>query len=292
MIPGTYSTAPVISGARLTIDGAGSSLNIAVADGGIEVENGANLTLTGLQITSGNGEGIRCEGGTGNVLSVSHVTIDAKGFAILGNPCTVTAESSSFRTRNSNLAVVLASPPVTMTMSRCTFQGGDGVQALGGGSFVRVDNSLFLDQLGVDGAANGIQLGGSGFGTVVISFSTFVNSQLRCSDGIPACAGGAAAGACIDDSIIVGSAGDTVTGTACSVNYSIATPQSAALSGGHNLVNMDPGFINSQSDYALKNTSPAVDAADPTATAPSPDLAGVSRPQGARADLGAYEYKP
>jgi hypothetical protein len=43
--------------------------------------------------------------------------------------------------------------------------------------------------------------------------------------------------------------------------------------------------------YQLKISSPAVDAADPTAV-DTIDLAGTPRPQGARNDIGAYEYKP
>jgi hypothetical protein len=62
--------------------------------------------------------------------------------------------------------------------------------------------------------------------------------------------------------------------------------------GATNLLNMDPRFVNAaQGDFHLMAGSPAIDAADPTATL-STDYDGVSRPQGAGRDLGAFEYKP
>jgi len=295
MIPGTYSTPPTVSAIHLTIDGTGSSLNIAVADGSVEVTQGASLTLIGLAITSGNGDGIRCEGSDyQNSLTVHGVTIDANGSALLANPCAVTGDTSSFRTRNANLPVILATPPVTMALSRSIFRGGDGVQALGGGSFVKIDDSLFLDQLGTEGAVLGGQFGGSGFGTLTVSFSTFVNSKIGCGTGTPACAGGNVAGVCIDNSIIVGATGgDAVAGTACDINYSVVMPQAGAVSGSNNKLNVDPMFQDQAGgNYTLKSTSAAIDAADPNAIVPSLDLAGTPRPQGARADMGAYEYKP
>ena len=69
-------------------------------------------------------------------------------------------------------------------------------------------------------------------------------------------------------------------------------PQSTALNGANNKIGVDPLLVNpSSGDYRLKPNSPAIHAADPTATA-TPDLDGTPRPQGAHADIGAYEYKP
>jgi hypothetical protein len=68
-------------------------------------------------------------------------------------------------------------------------------------------------------------------------------------------------------------------------------PQSASP-GSTNLLNMDPRFVNAANgDFHLMTGSPAIDAADPAATL-STDYDGVSRPQGAGRDLGAFEYKP
>ncbi|MDD5673240.1 MAG: T9SS type A sorting domain-containing protein [Chitinivibrionales bacterium] len=52
---------------------------------------------------------------------------------------------------------------------------------------------------------------------------------------------------------------------------------------------MNPRADPSVADFRLQAGSPAINAAD-TMSAPTPDLAGVSRPQGPTNDLGAYEY--
>ena len=59
-------------------------------------------------------------------------------------------------------------------------------------------------------------------------------------------------------------------------------------------ISADPQFVNYQADgsgdYHLKSTSPAIDKGTST-NAPSNDLDGVTRPQGAGIDIGAYEFK-
>ena len=53
----------------------------------------------------------------------------------------------------------------------------------------------------------------------------------------------------------------------------------------------NPLFVNTASgDYTLQRGSPAIDAAGGVPSTPSVDLAGNSRPKGASADMGAYEY--
>ncbi len=58
-------------------------------------------------------------------------------------------------------------------------------------------------------------------------------------------------------------------------------------------ITTDPQFVNYQADgtgnYHLKSTSPAIDKGIST-NAPSTDLDGNARPQGAGYDIGAYEY--
>jgi hypothetical protein len=69
-------------------------------------------------------------------------------------------------------------------------------------------------------------------------------------------------------------------------------PQSTALGGAHNQLGLDPQFGNTaSSDFHLKVGSPAIDAANPSATL-SIDCDGTARPQGPARDVGAFEYKP
>jgi hypothetical protein len=70
-------------------------------------------------------------------------------------------------------------------------------------------------------------------------------------------------------------------------NYSVNG--GAAVSADHNLLGIDPLFVNAVAgDLRLRAGSPAVDAGSPTG-APAVDFAGISRPQGAIFDIGAYE---
>jgi len=59
----------------------------------------------------------------------------------------------------------------------------------------------------------------------------------------------------------------------------------------HNLFGVDPKFANpAQGDFHLTASSPAIDVGSPQ-DAPSTDLEGVRRPQGAGYDIGAYEFQ-
>ncbi len=58
----------------------------------------------------------------------------------------------------------------------------------------------------------------------------------------------------------------------------------------------DPRFVNpsddpAMADFHLQAGSPAIRAGNAT-PAPSPDLAGIPRPQGPANDLGAYQFTP
>lgn len=128
-----------------------------------------------------------------------------------------------------------------------------------------------------------------------VSFSTVIDSPVVCATGTPACAGGTAEGSCIDNSIVVntqpGAPADAVSAS-CLASYTIVSPQSSALSGTNNQLGIDPLLKDpANRDYHLQSGSPAIDAADPAAT-DMVDFDGNPRPQGARSDLGAFEFKP
>lgn len=82
-----------------------------------------------------------------------------------------------------------------------------------------------------------------------------------------------------------------VTGTDCKLSYNVIFPYTAAA--GTNIV-ADPQFIDlMSSNYRLKSTNPAIDAAVPSAySIGKPDFDGVARPQGGSYDIGAFEFTP
>jgi hypothetical protein len=131
-----------------------------------------------------------------------------------------------------------------------------------------------------DGPALDIE---NGIGTV--NFSTIYNAQ--------AAAGSAAAGAnCVTAGVvfhssIVWTPGPQPAQTGCVFATSIVGPSGAPTTGA---MNVDPQFADPTSNnYRLTPGSPAVDQID---SGPPVDFEGVVRPQGARYDIGASEYKP
>lgn len=75
--------------------------------------------------------------------------------------------------------------------------------------------------------------------------------------------------------------------------YANATllPSEDAVKGGNSIVSEDPRFKDAANgDFTLLSNSPAIDkATDSVITLVNKDIAGVSRPQGAGVDMGAYE---
>ncbi|MDE2041170.1 MAG: right-handed parallel beta-helix repeat-containing protein [Patescibacteria group bacterium] len=88
-------------------------------------------------------------------------------------------------------------------------------------------------------------------------------------------------GVVIDHNLIYGNSGGLWTFTRGGSSYTYTTTA--------NITNASPLFVNSSSDFHLQSSSPAINAGV-TVAGVSPDLDGVSRPQGSAYDMGAYEY--
>jgi len=181
-----------------------------------------------------------------------------------------------------------------LTASHSQFTASSSISGQGG--FVNVDHSLF--SMSTAGASQGGSVtvqnsvfNGSSVGffnaSGVISFSTFYNSVVNCTDTI-----NFPPHITIANDVHFGTgsgSGDVLNG--CPARYSILQPQ-VALVGTDHIVNADPMFQNAaQGDFHLLVHSPAVDAADPNASI-SDDYDGTTRPQGSASDMGAFEYKP
>jgi hypothetical protein len=303
MLAGTY-TASLSVAKNVVVHGYGATLNSAAGAPTFQVDYGGHLRLLGLSIVNintplPNGIAINCypnnTPGTKPIVELDDVAIDATDQALMAYPCTATITRSRLKTRTSARQIVYALPTSSVTIDRSVLDGGDGVQAEGSASVVRITNTVIRNQTGPDGAFAGTNLFGQGAGSVFVSFSTAINSTVKCGSGTPRCAGGTGTGACIDNSIIYnGSSGaptDTVQGSSCTASFSIIFPQSTPLAGGNNQLGVNPMFKDFPgADYHLSLASTAVDAADPAATN-MVDLDGVQRPQGPRSDIGAFEYK-
>jgi hypothetical protein len=80
------------------------------------------------------------------------------------------------------------------------------------------------------------------------------------------------------------------TSSNCVYQHSLVWP-SSSLSGTGNIMG-DPQFVDpANGNFHLRSGSPAIDSANPERST-GKDQAGVVRPQGTRADIGAFEYVP
>jgi hypothetical protein len=167
-----------------------------------------------------------------------------------------------------------------LTIDASSFDGCDPTILTATASYT-ITNSVFTNSGTMYGALDSTQDAGL---VSSVQFSTFYDSTWGCSGTVVS-----------SNNIFVndrsGAPANTVTGP-CTHSYSLIKPQATAPTGSNLLINIAPGFVNpSAGDFHLMSTSPAIDAADPAATI-SADYDGTPRPQGARRDIGAFEYKP
>ncbi len=150
----------------------------------------------------------------------------------------------------------------TVNLTNCVFSGNNGTTRCGGvrpyNSVVVAINCSFMDNLG--GENSTIRLDAT-------STLTLRNSIVWSASSTPV-------------NVVSGSA---------TVTYSDVT---GGYPGTGN-IDTNPLFVNPAGfDLRLNPGSPCIDAGDPVQSPPVPatDLRGVSRPQGLRVDMGAYEY--
>jgi hypothetical protein len=301
MLAGTYSASITVDGKAVVIHGYGATLNAAAGSTSIGLDNGARLQLFGLTVVNLNASmnAIDCFPSTAtgkSFVDLDEVVVDSMGTAVIAYPCTATISRSRLKTRMNTVPIVYALPTSSVTIDRTSFDGGNGIQAEGVNSVVRITNSVVVNQIGGAGAFGGTNAFGQGAGSVTVSFSTVVNSQIKCGSAAPRCAGGSDVGSCMNNTIIFnglgGAPSDTVQPGGCTASYSIIFPQSTALTGTNNKYGVNPMFkYFAGADYHITSGSMAIDAADPAA-ANFIDFDGVQRPQGARSDIGAFEFKP
>jgi hypothetical protein len=140
--------------------------------------------------------------------------------------------------------------------------------------------------LGCWNVANSAHLNPAG-GTV--AFTTFFAAPIACQNATAT----APTAFHFTNNIIVapGSTKDVATGSFCDHKDDIATPQTADPPGANNIKGVDPMLRDPvHGDFHLLPGSPAINRADPSVTTDH-DFDGVSRPQGAADDIGAFEVR-
>lgn len=297
MLPGSYSSSieiPTASSLPVRIVATGANLTVVGPKAAIVADGGANVEVRNL--ASASEKHVQC-GLASTTAATSTVTVRASTFVTIG-------QGEAFDAQ------------------RCTVNVIDTEISLGDYSATvfgaRNDTSYVADQVFVRAATNNqIITANASRVQMSISNSVFERTQVVTflSDNAPpgssfdfkhvtfaeigggsdACSGGTFAYRTMrfENSIITGAgvsdALDSPNAANCTFVNTILNRQSTATLPG--TIVADPRFVApATSDYELQITSPAIDAATPSAVLH--DIIGTPRPQGTAPDIGAYERLP
>jgi len=256
-----------------TYNDSGSAVDFSTGPATIHAE-GATFSGQSLSTSSGSGDmtiiGGTFTGSAGVTCNQAAVHLDSvsvSGGNISGTVCNLTASHSRFSSLSS-----IGGKGCDVHVDTSLFDASSAGVSMGGS--LAVQNSVFN--------GGGISFFNSGG---VISFSTFFNSVVTCTDTIQS-----PPNVVLSNDVHFGTgSGDVVNN--CPSRYSILQPQ-AVLVGTDHIIKADPMFQNAaQGDFHLLLHSPAIDSADPNVSIAN-DYDGTTRPQGSASDMGAYEYKP
>mgnify|MGYP001350333911 CR=1 FL=1 len=303
-------------GGSLTVTNSTFSSNSATGIGGGAIYNyGGNITVTDSTFSdnsAGSGGGILNFTGTINITSsiFSNNSAASTGGSI-ANLGTFTITDSTFTgnsTKGSNSYPVSAGGGIyndgTLAVTSSTFSsnsaaiGGIAIAAAGGGIIndhgtLTVANSTFFGN-STDGYGGGIANGGN----ITVTNSTVSGNSASASSGGNLFNSGALT---LKNTILANSlsggdcanSGGTITASGVNLVKDGTCTISGALTGDPQLGPLADNGGPTQT-MALLPGSPAIDVADDAICAAEPvnglDQRGVTRPQGAHCDIGAYEF--
>ena len=252
--PGTYGERLILDGRTVDLYGTGAELT-STFDPVVDVRTTSTLTVTGLRIRGGTGTGLRCLDST---LTLRRAGLeDNGGRGLDASACNVTIEGARVL-RNFRGGLGLARGRIAI---RNSFIGKNGnMSSSVGGVAITEPFDLAFE-----------------FNTIVDNLVlTGATAGLLCQTGTAVA---------VANNIVVGDAAKQVDADSCAPRYTLSTQ---VVTGATNLRGT-PTFRNGAAgDYHLVAGSIGIDQADPAATLVI-DIDGDSRPNGARADIGADE---
>lgn len=263
---GIYTERVVVNGQSFYLAGPGAELHAPAGTGSVlSIMGTGTVDISDIEIVGSLpsvGPGVACGGTPDTAVSLRRVTIrEHTGLGIDSQGCRLTVTGSTIA-GNLDGGVQVANGDVVF-LNNVVHGNGRSASTVGG---------LYLDLPT----------------TARVDFNTFVDNDvngtlpasIRCTAALPIT---------LRNNIVTsGSATEVETGGSCGYAYTLSP---VAIAGTGNLA-AAPAFIDElNDDYHLLPTSPGVDDADPAATEPI-DIDGDTRPQGARADIGADEVVP
>lgn len=279
---GSYTTPIRTTSGTLTFVGPGATLQApvsSIARGSVVTIRGVRIDLTGGQLLCGGDQTSSATmlGGTLHLRDLE-VYSNGNGWHLVG--CTATA-------RRVTVAATAAGTPQIIILSANSSLEADQLRVTGEATFpvsLRADTQSTVTI--VNSVFRNSRISANTSNQISVSYST-----LAVNDNYPALI--AAAGNTINmaNNILVTSMGSAVDCSGCVVSNNLFFPQGPGS--GTNIV-ADPQFVApATGDYHLRSTSPAINAAMPSASpANDHDYEGVLRPQGAAPDIGAFERTP
>lgn len=237
----------------------------------IEAKSASKLTVVDLEITEGLG---------------------SAGHGILSNGSSTLELRRAKLSKNSGIGVLSSGGNIKVSQSTFMENTGGGLSVEG--SIFEIVNNIFFRNGGMTSNLGGVSFSGISSPGNRFEFNTVTSNQ-----GASGAIGGVQ---CLvinmplqlENSIVYGNIQSGVTNpdqvsisANCAWRYSLIGPK--AFPGGIEILNEDPQFQSAE-DFNLKPTSPARDAANPTATL-TIDFFGKPRPAGGRSDMGAIEVQ-
>ena len=304
----TLTTGELLINTDLTISGPGAE-SLAISGNNasrvFKIFLSKTVTISGLTIQNGN---VPTGQGAGGIMNWGTLTLNnvvVKNNTVNG---TDTSDVGGGIKNGGN-------GPATMTINNSTVTGNTADR--GGGIFNAGSTTLFLNNSTISdntaGGGGGITIYGTATLTnVTISGNTatgsaggilneaiaaLTNVTISGNTAHPAHGGGVTTSGAItlSNSIVANSiSGPNCVGTITSKDYNLSSDNTCGFAGTGDLNNTDPLLGPLQDNggptftHALLSGSPAIDAGDPTHSIAF-DQRGVTRPQGAHPDIGAFE---
>jgi len=291
MLPGVY-TMPLTLATPNSLDVVATGAILSPFLPAIAISNGATVTVRGLTIV--HAKAATCGGSSG---PVSSLLLRDASITAMGNDsnlfdvsrCKLQVSASELSLAAKELAFGLGDDAV-LHLERVHLHGNSSHYISVTGSRVTVDvtNSLLVD-IGFN--VQPADTGPPGSRLTVVSSTIIYRSYFALGQGCDVTEPSFVAR--YENSILAPlEAFDAVRGTNCTFSNTLLSFQATPPPG---TFVADPHFVDAAArDFHLKATSPAVDMAVPSIFGldSTTDLDGTPRPQGAKRDIGAYEYKP
>lgn len=264
---------------NLTIDGAGSPNLRIVGSGGTD----HTLFVTGAAVTAAvdnlyfTGSGDSAIWVSDSTVSIDHVNfiLNLGNAGALNNDFGHVAVSNSYFASNqgTKAGAIETFGPLTISSSQFRNNRSNATGSIyASGTTVSVTNSSFIGNQGGTGSVSFDVLSGS----ATIASSTF-------QEGTTALKAGASASVTVSNSVV------TCSGTIVDGGYNVSSSNGCAFTAASSKNNTNPALSMTLDVPSPQPGSPLIDAGIGSPNCPALDERGMTRPQGARCDIGAFE---